>query len=163
MGGRSVFPVTYNHPERVEKLVMADTLGWHQSPLSCSTCEASFVASRRREKTEVAATLPPASSSAAPRAYTLYHQISRLNPPIEAAAAAEGPAVTDEDLARIKTPILFFVGEHDPLAPPELIREASRRLPSSRVEFVRDAGHSVYFEKPDIFNHIVDRFISDGS
>ena len=162
MGGRSVFPVTYNHPERVEKLVMADTLGGinHLALLDLRT-------KLRREpapgEDRGRGNFAPGFKQRSPAAYTLYHQISRLNPPIEAATAGEGPAATDEDLARIKTPILFFVGEHDPLAPPDLIREASRRLPSSRVEFVPDAGHSVYFEKPEVFNHIVDSFISDGS
>ena len=31
-------------------------------------------------------------------------------------------------------------------------------LPDGKLEQVRDAGHSVYFQRADIFNHLIGRF-----
>ena len=32
-------------------------------------------------------------------------------------------------------------------------------VPGARLEVVQDSGHSVYFEQPGVFNHVVDSFL----
>ena len=65
------------------------------------------------------------------------------------------------DLARFTVPTLFIVGDQDDRFPPHMMREAQRLLPNARLEVVRGAGHSVYFERPAVFNHLVDSFLND--
>ena len=69
--------------------------------------------------------------------------------------AGPGP----EELANFTGPTLFFVGEDDQISPPQVIEAGVRAIPGARLLRVPEAGHSVYFEKPDIFNFEVLRFI----
>ena len=56
-------------------------------------------------------------------------------------------------------PVLFLVGQEDVLFPPDFVRSVQQRVPGSSLVVVPDAGHSVYFEKPDVFNHQVHAFL----
>ena len=59
----------------------------------------------------------------------------------------------------MKVPTLFIVGEEDELTPPQVIETGARQIPGATVTRVPEAGHSVYFEKPDVFNFEVLRFL----
>ena len=54
---------------------------------------------------------------------------------------------------------MFIVGEEDDLIPPHVIELASSHIPGSTVVRVPEAGHSVYFEQPEVFNFQVLGFI----
>lgn len=40
---------------------------------------------------------------------------------------------------------------------------AGELLPNARVEVVTDAPHSMYWERPDLFNDAVRRFLKDAA
>jgi len=67
----------------------------------------------------------------------------------------------DADLARLRAPVLFIVGNDDRIFPPDIVRCASARLPGSRVAIIRGSGHSPYFERSDEWNRIVSDFVDD--
>ena len=60
-------------------------------------------------------------------------------------------------------PVMFLVFEDELLTHPHLIDIAAGYIEGSKVTVVPDCGHFVYFEKPDVFNFEVGRFISDSS
>ncbi len=60
-------------------------------------------------------------------------------------------------------PTLFLFGADDALSHPDLGRLATSLIGSARYVEVADAGHSVYFERPDEFNEIVSRFFKEVS
>ena len=62
----------------------------------------------------------------------------------------------------MKVPALFIVGEEDQMTPPQVVEAGARYVPGARVTRVPEAGHSVYFEKPEIFNFEVSRFIEEA-
>jgi pimeloyl-ACP methyl ester carboxylesterase len=62
-------------------------------------------------------------------------------------------------VAAITTPVLFIVGEEDIVIPPAVIELSAACIPGARLERVPRAGHSVYFERPAIFNELVERFL----
>ena len=68
--------------------------------------------------------------------------------------------ITPQELAATNVPILIIVGEQDVLIPPVVAEMYRRRIPRAKILVVPGAGHSVYFEKPDIFNQAVVKFIS---
>lgn len=162
MGGRTMLGFAAKYPDRVKSLVMADTVGGMNVP--------EVVAEQRNW----AATNPP-SGELGLRAYSpifaqrnpnlanLYLQISRTNPPrqMPPGGMPEGPG--SEELAGMKAPTLFFVGEDDQISPPQVIAAGAKAIPGSKMLRVPEAGHSVYFEKPDIFNFEVLRFIESAS
>ena len=65
-----------------------------------------------------------------------------------------------EVLAGLAVPTLFITGEEDVVFPPMLAPALAGLMPQARVEQVPAAGHSVYFERAEIFNRLVDGFLT---
>lgn len=61
-------------------------------------------------------------------------------------------------LSRIKAPTLVIGGDADLSAPPALLRAYASHIPGAEVVIVPDAGHSLYWELPEVFNATVLRF-----
>lgn len=66
-----------------------------------------------------------------------------------------------EVLRDFSMPTLFITGGEDTIFPPFLADALAPLMPSAKVEQVGESGHSVYFERASIFNHMVDRFFAD--
>ena len=62
-------------------------------------------------------------------------------------------------LENIKVPVLLITGDADLLAPPPLLRFVAARLKNSESLIIPEAGHSAYWEQPEIFNRAVLEFI----
>ena len=164
MGGWSCLGYTIRHPERVRRLVLAST------PAGLATPEIEELLA----KTWSAPAPPPGS---APPAYGarmlqdvpvlafLYEQIAGLNPPRDRLAVRallrEANRATPEDVADLHVPTLFLVGEEDASILPDVTIAASRLIPKAQLEVIPKAGHSIYFQYPDLFNRLVDDFVSN--
>ena len=57
-------------------------------------------------------------------------------------------------------PTLFITGGEDTTYPPFLSDALAALMPNARVEQVREAGHSVYFQRASVFNQLVERFLA---
>ena len=158
MGGRTALGFAVAHPERSKSLLMADTPGGISDP---ELVEMQRKWRERQEPGEIGfRALSETFQKRRPDMAMLYLQISRTNPPRPdnpPGAADDGP--TADQLAQVKVPTLFIVGEDDQLTPPHLIEKAASYIPGAKVTRVPEAGHSVYFEKPDVFNFELDRFL----
>lgn len=67
------------------------------------------------------------------------------------------------DLERLKgfrIPTLFITANKEQLFPPEMILKVAELVPDAKVEVLGDAGHSSYFELPDLFNQTVSNFFA---
>ena len=159
MGGRTALGFAVAYPDRTSSLVMADTVG--------SIAEPAVVELHRKWRDSHASTEAIGSRALSagfrkrnPELANLYLQISGTNPPRHQAGAPASEGPRGAQLSGMKTPTLFIVGEEDELTPPHVIEAAAGYIPGARVTRVPEAGHSVYFEQPDIFNFEVFRFIS---
>ena len=63
-----------------------------------------------------------------------------------------------DDLAALTVPTLYITGEEDVVFPPMLAPALAALMPNARVEPVTAAGHSIYFERAETFNRLVDEF-----
>ena len=155
MGGFSCFPFAAHRPERVRKLVMADTCLGVDDALGeeVNRNRAAWgmegIGGFTREYRETQQT-----------SFFLYLQIAGLNRP--QVPVPPKTSVTAADLAAFKVPTLFLVGSADYLVTPEITLRAQALVPGSKYTLVRGPGHSVYWEEPAIFNHIVESFFEDG-
>jgi pimeloyl-ACP methyl ester carboxylesterase len=59
----------------------------------------------------------------------------------------------------MKVPTLLLTGDADLYAPPAVLRLFTARIKNSESVIVPEAGHSVYWEQPEIFNRSVLQFI----
>jgi 3-oxoadipate enol-lactonase len=163
MGGWTCLGLALRYPRRVDKLVMCDTHGGLASEEIAQVWSAAL---------QAVGGLPAGVHPAAgvrmargePALHFLYTQIAALNPARSLGAlgtllSAAG-APTAADAARLAIPVLFITGEEDVVIPPRLLSIAAACFPNARLERVPAAGHSVYFERPVIFNEIVERFLN---
>jgi pimeloyl-ACP methyl ester carboxylesterase len=161
MGGWTCLGYTVTHPERVRALVMADTAGGLTAP---------EIDAERAKAQEQRGSLPLLGGALSPgfrqrdlNGSFLYDQIFGLNPPREQALGSGTPmnrlSVSEEQAKAMNVPVLFIEGDVDMLIPPNVIRAAQRLIPGARLQMVADAGHSVYFERPDEFNRVLDAFL----
>lgn len=63
------------------------------------------------------------------------------------------------DLSECIVPTLLIVGDEDSVAPPSAVKWFASVKPNSTYKEVTEAGHSIYFEKPELFNALVTEFI----
>ncbi len=100
-----------------------------------------------------------------PELYFLLNSISRLNPERPGDFLALPPGFrgsTHERLAESGIPVLFLVGAEDAITPPDMIERCHQLVAGSRFEVIPGAGHSTYFERPDVFNEVVLRFLQES-
>ena len=62
-------------------------------------------------------------------------------------------------LQEIKLPTLLITGDADLYAPPAVLRLFAARIENSESVVLPEAGHSAYWEQPEIFNRTVLEFI----
>lgn len=165
MGGWTALGYALEQPEQVMSLTLADTLAGITSPsirrgfeqLSARLGEAGRAAGQLGRHPALDDSLVERDPS---RAY-LYQLLGGFGePPVARIAprlfSTQRPA---EALARLRVPVLFIVGDRDPLFPPRLVREAAAQLPDARVVEIPGCGHSPYFEAPGAWNAVLEQFL----
>ncbi len=72
---------------------------------------------------------------------------------------------TDYDASRfahkINSPTLLIVGVDDVVTPPKESIRLNELIPKSRLEIVECAGHMILYEKPEVLNNLIERFIEE--
>ncbi len=67
--------------------------------------------------------------------------------------------IDEAKLAEMKPPTLLLTGDADSSTPPSLMRMLAKHIPDVELKIVPEAGHSPYWETPDIFNRSVLDFV----
>ena len=156
MGGWTTLGFAAAWPERVTALVLCDTPGGYSDP---------EVARLMAQRPAVRGAFAPSFAAREPELAFLYREIQRSTPdlaPGGRARAAARPRSAPTDIAPViehEVPVLFVVGEEDSIFPAAALEAMHRKLPGSEFALVPDAGHSVYFERPEVFNRLVIEFL----
>ena len=168
MGGWTCLGYARRRPDRVAALVMCDTPGGVVGP-GMADEQTHWRAARRPpdgHNPYIGTALSHGYGERDSAGAYLYGMVAGLNErqflrrdlgPFLATIHRCGP----EDLAALSVPVLWMAGSEDDLVSPALIRMLAGWLPGSRYEEVPDAGHSVYWERPDLFNEMVAAFIME--
>jgi pimeloyl-ACP methyl ester carboxylesterase len=137
-GGGIAVDYVLAHPQRLVSLVIACALGGVQ--------DADYV-----ERTE---SLRPKGFDEMPATFRELSPAYRAaNPQGTAAwAALERTAITGDTL---NVPSLIIGGDADLYMPPPLLRAFAARIPGAELAIMPEAGHSLYWERPDLFNRAV--------
>ena len=64
-----------------------------------------------------------------------------------------------DQLSDVQCSTLFISGLEDPLFPPDQLKQFVPYFKNGRIELVEDAGHSPYFEQPEVFNVLLRQHI----
>jgi pimeloyl-ACP methyl ester carboxylesterase len=68
--------------------------------------------------------------------------------------------ITEPMLANLKVPTLVICGAADLATPPSIARMIAAKIPAAELVVAPEAGHSVYWEQPELFNRAVLSFIA---
>jgi 3-oxoadipate enol-lactonase len=170
MGGWACLNFALRHPRRVRALVMASTGGAvdlntldvddRKRVESWSASHGGMSAELRTRGIHPAAGERMAREN--PALEFLYREIDRMSSSLDKEAlrarlqaARTLPAA---DLKRLIIPVLFISGTEDVVFPPPAAAALANLVPGAKLESVPEAGHSVYFQRPDIFNRLVSNF-----
>lgn len=156
IGGHYALRFALAHPQRVNGLVLADTLaGIADKRIAAAKAAAGPIPEILLERA-----LGKEFRSRSENLTFLYQTIERLNHadhPPETLVPAD---VDAESLAALKTPTLFLVGEHDPVAPATAVSIAASMVAGAEFKLIADCGHSAYFEQPAAFNRALLEFFA---
>jgi 3-oxoadipate enol-lactonase len=173
MGGWACLEYALTYPERVRALVLASTAGaiarratLLRDPPALDAWIARAAAARTQMQRD--GVHPAAGARMAheqPALHFLYRSIdamagAKLDKEGLRARMIALQTRSPDDLARLDIPTLFITGEEDVVFPPMLAPALAALMPNARVEPVAAAGHSVYFERADVFNGLVDEFFA---
>jgi 3-oxoadipate enol-lactonase len=161
MGGWAAVGAAVQAPERFWAIVLANTVGNLSNPEIAALRQQLVAASPPRPAVLWQAALGPTFRRAEPVRTFLYAQIAGVNPPRPADFSDQLLRLTTpvERYAATRVPTLFLTSDEDGLIWPELSQAVHARVPGSRFERVEAAGHSTYFERPDVFNREVGAFL----
>ncbi|HEV7477955.1 MAG TPA: alpha/beta fold hydrolase [Burkholderiales bacterium] len=158
LGGRIARNFALRHPQRVARLVLANTT----PGFSAFTPQElkKFVEERRNRTPESIRAL--ISRHARPGAYEeLLASFKALRQPsylktLEASVAQDRAA----PIEKIRVPTLVITSDEDKVYPPSIARAMAKRIPGAQLAVISGAGHLSNLEQPGQFNQVVLRFLS---
>ncbi|MEO8255985.1 MAG: alpha/beta hydrolase [Acidobacteriota bacterium] len=148
-------------PERLRSLVVANSIGAVQD-------EDYLELGRRLRPAPQFNALPPEIRELGPSYRAANPEGTKRWVELEHLSRPEGPTapaqtmrnrVTFAALEQISTPTLLLTGGADLFAPPPLLKLFSARIKRSESVVVPEAGHSSYWEQPEVFNRAVLTFL----
>lgn len=163
MGGWTCLRFALDHPDRVGALVLAATDGGLCLPDQNAYLseEKRLTEIRRAWKQQLPGSFHPAAGKRMldeqPDLHEMYVEISRQN----GGASTRGwGEINSAELSSLACPTLLIVGEEDIICHPGRMRALTGAIDGCELVQVPQAGHSVYFERPEVFNQTVDEFLS---
>jgi 3-oxoadipate enol-lactonase len=165
LGGWHTSAFAQLEPQRILSLVYADTIGGLWTP-ALHAAYADLIRDRpfARPGPQPMGSHPALWAGTAarnPAHAFLYEALGSFHqPPMDKIGATIEWSVGHEAIDALDVPVLFIAGEHDSLFPPASLAESCGLLANSRYVQIDDAGHSPYFEQPEVWNEIVTTFLN---
>lgn len=154
MGGGTAVSYTCRHPDRVNALVLADTLFGVELPDGVRD-EMDAVGRYTATLSQQERVLGSTFRRQQPGLSMLYTALASFNGVNVRTLTGVQTLHSPREIAAVGVPVLFVVGEEDALFPSHAVRAVQRELPGSGFVELPGVGHSAYFEAPDAFNAVV--------
>jgi 3-oxoadipate enol-lactonase len=154
MGGFTVLRTALDAPDRVSSLTLSCTSGGIKNP-NPTPAMRNLTQATGNDSSGVKATMAQATFRK-PALIALYEAINNFNTEFSwdklKNLLGREDVVTFEHLAQVQCPTLFIAGAEDPLFPAALLESFVPHFKDAQIEVIQDAGHSPYFEQPELFN-----------
>ena len=164
-GGIVALDYALSYPQRLRSLVVANSIGGVQDD--------DYLAMGRRMRPSPQfdampaefRELGPSYRAANPVGTALWMELEHQS---RATTSLPSPQksrhrVTFAILETIRVPTLLLTGDADLYTPPSALRLFAARMRGAEMVIVSEAGHSVYWEQPEVFNREVLAFIGKHS
>ena len=159
-GGFVSFDTALSFPRRLRSIVVANSIGGVQ--------DEEFLALGRRIRPPEFTALPaelrevsPSYRAGNPEGTRKWVELEHVSRPPGQPAPAQPlkNKITFAQLETITVPTMLLTGDADMFAPPPVMRMFAARIKRAETLVVPEAGHSTYWEQPDVFNRAVLNFI----
>jgi pimeloyl-ACP methyl ester carboxylesterase len=173
MGGWTGIEYMLQNPGRVRALVLASTAGTIERSAALFPDDPERLERWGREADAAARELERRGIGVAggermareqPALHFLYREISGLSRELDREAVRRRLWASFKRplsaLREIDVPTLFITGAEDLVFPAFLADALAPLMPKARVVRVEASGHSVYFERPERFNQLLDEFLA---
>jgi pimeloyl-ACP methyl ester carboxylesterase len=159
-GGFAALDYALSFPTRLRSLVVANSIGGLQ--------DEDYQELGRRLRPPAFDALPPEIRELGPSYRAANPEGTRRWIEFERSSRPEGPQAPAQPLRNrltfalmetIRVPTLLITGDADLYAPPPILRLFAARIKGAQSVIAPEAGHSTYWEQPDIFNRAVLDFI----
>jgi pimeloyl-ACP methyl ester carboxylesterase len=158
-GGFAALDYALSFPEQLRSVVVANSIGGVQDD--------DYLELGRRLRPLQFDALPPdlrelgpSYRASNPDGVRRWLELERMSRHDGAAAQPLRNRITFTLLETIKTPVFLLTGGADLYAPPPLLQLFTARIKNARTLIIPEAGHSAYWEQPDVFNRAVLDFIA---
>lgn len=160
-GGIVSLDYALSFPQRLRSLVIANSIGGVQDD------DYLAMGRRLRPSPQFNAMPPdfrelgPSYRAENPQGTARWIELEELSRPKSPLAAPQRMRnrITWSVLETIKVPTLLLTGDADLFTPPAVLRLFSARIKTSASVIVPEAGHSAYWEQPEMFNRAVLDFV----
>ena len=169
MGGQIVLEMHRQAPDRIQRLLLADTFAGPDTPdikrLRLATADRLEREGMSAFSTEVL-TRMITSENAQQLPHVAAHVMEMMTttPPAGAAAALRGRARRRDYLPllkQIRVPASIVVGRDDTYTPLAMAQQLVNGIPHSRLWIIEGAGHMPNLERPDAFNAALAAWLED--
>ena len=159
-GGFVAFDYALSFPQRLRSLVVANSIG--------GVTDADFQKMGARLRPPQFNAMPaeirevgPSYRAANPEGTERWVALEKMNhaPGPPAPPQTMRNQVTFALLETLKVPTLLLTGDADMFTPPSVMKLFADRIKGSQAVTVPEAGHSTYWEKPELFNAAVLKFV----
>jgi pimeloyl-ACP methyl ester carboxylesterase len=150
-GGGIAADYALSHPERLLSLVIACAVGGVEDRDYVERIE-SLRPKGFDEMPAIFRELAPSYRAGDPEGTARWAALERVA--VTGNRLGQKPAnrVNWASLATIKVPTLVIGGDADLYVPPPMLRTYAAHIPGAELVVVPEAGHSLYWERPDLFN-----------
>jgi pimeloyl-ACP methyl ester carboxylesterase len=161
-GGVAAFDFALSYSERVNRLIVADTIGGMQDP--------EYLEVQHRIRPAEIATLPvelrevgPGYRGINPAGLQRWLEIEHASRPRAESVLRQPPKqqMMLRALESLTMPVLVIAGEADLLTPPAYMRLLAAHIPNCRFATVPEAGHAAFWEQPETWNRLVIEFLAE--
>ena len=150
-GGGIAVDYALSHPERLSSLVVACAVGGVEDRDYAERIE-SLRPKGFDEMPAIFRELSPAYRAANPEGTAAWAALERAALTGNRLGQKPANAVTWARLATLKVPALIIGGDADLYVPPPLLRIYAAHIQGAELVIAPEAGHSLYWERPDLFN-----------
>jgi len=159
-GGFVAFDFALAFPDRVRSLVVANSIGGVEDP--------EFVELGKKMRPQQFDALPPdvrelgpEYRASQPDGWKRWLDLEKISRPLGPPAPAQPlrNRITFALLENLMAPTLLITGGADLYAPPAVLRLFATHIKGAETLVIPQAGHSAYWEQPDVFNRTVLDFL----
>jgi len=158
-GGFVTLDAALSFSQRLRSIVVANSIGGVQ--------DSEFVELGRRLRPASFTAMPPELREVSPSyrasnpdGTARWIALEKLSRPSGAVPAQPlKNAITFAALESIRVPTLLLTGDADMFAPPPVLKMFAMHMKHAETVVVPEAGHSTYWEQPDVFNRAVLNFV----